>query len=328
MVGITYLFCDFAAIFFLKDIKLGKDVFLYSFVLFFGFIRGTIFGYFQSKEMFSFINRVTLFESVVKVIALLSIIFIFHKKTLDYIIFTLIVASLLSFIYALILFLKHYLKEFNTVKSSYNKDIFNEYWIFNIKTFTSSSLKAGNNNIDNLLIAYFLTSQSVGFYQIIKKILSPIDIIIVPFSTLVYTKLVRYFEKKEIGMFKILIFKITRYIFLFSILYILFIYFYIDDIFNIINVKTLPELNILFFLLSFFMIIKSMHWWTRVFSNVVNPNYSLYMNSFATIYQLTITVFFIYFFNIKGLIISIILLYILIGVYFLIKVKNYGKELF
>ena len=66
---------------------------------------------------------------------------------------------------------------------------------FNFKTFISSSLKAGNNNIDTLLIAYFINANMVGIYQIIKKILTPSSFIVKPFSMLLYPKLIKYFEK-------------------------------------------------------------------------------------------------------------------------------------
>lgn len=52
MVWLTYLLSEFVAQTFMKDIKFSGEVFLYSFVIFFGFLRGIFFGYFQSKEMF------------------------------------------------------------------------------------------------------------------------------------------------------------------------------------------------------------------------------------------------------------------------------------
>ena len=74
------------------------------------------------------------------------------------------------------------------------------------------------------------------------------------------------------------------------------------------------------------MLATSMLWWARVFSNVVDPNYSLYMNIFATIFQLTITVLATYLFSVNGLIVSMIFMNILIGLYFCIKITDYNKN--
>lgn len=73
-------------------------------------------------------------------------------------------------------------------------------------------MKAGNSNIDNLLIAYFINAHMVGIYQIIKKILSPIGNFTSPFSMLVYPKLVNYFETQQKEKFKEIIFRISFYI--------------------------------------------------------------------------------------------------------------------
>jgi O-antigen/teichoic acid export membrane protein len=322
MIGFTYLLSEFVAQTFMKDIEFSSEVFLYSFVIFLGFLRGTIFGYFQSKEMFFLINTITIFESFVKIIALFLIIFVFSNSTLEYVIWTLIVASFLSFFYALIVFLKHYIQEFGTTHLFFNKVILKEYWSFNIKTFASSSLKAGNSNIDNLLIAYFLNAQTVGLYQIVKKILSPIGMVVGPFSMLVYPKLVHFFEKKEVDKFKNLIFKISSYIFFFAIFYILIGYVFIEEIFALMNIKITSELYALYRLLSVLVLVTSMLWWTRVFSNVVNPNYSLYMNIFATIFQLTITVLATYLFGVNGLITSMIVMNLIVGLYNYLKLKK------
>lgn len=327
MLGLTYLFSDFIAKTFIKDISFSLDVFLYSFVVFFGFLRGTLLGYFQSKEMFFFINSVNVVESLIKATLLLIIIFVLQDSSLYEIIATLITASILSYIYVLIVFLKNYIKEFKNISTKYNKAILKEYWSFNIKTFTSSSLKAGNSNIDNLLIAYFINAHMVGIYQIIKKILSPIGNFTSPFSMLVYPKLVNYFETQQKEKFKEIIFRISFYIGLFCLAYCLIFFFAFEYIFEIMKVEFFESYNIVYLLFALFTFISSMLWWVRIFSNTVNPNYSLYMNIFATIFQLTITVFMTYLFEIKGLLVSMIIMNTIVGFYMITKINIYNSTI-
>ena len=126
-------------------------------------------------------------------------------------------------------------------------------WSFNIKTFTSSSLKAGNSNIDNFLIAYFINVQMVGIYQIIKKILSPIGSFVSPFSMLVYPKLVNYFETKQKEKFKEIIFRISFYIGLFCLAYCLIFFFAFEYIFEIMKVEFFENYNIVYLLFALFI---------------------------------------------------------------------------
>jgi O-antigen/teichoic acid export membrane protein len=166
----------------------------------------------------------------------------------------------------------------------------------------------------------------VGFYQLIKKILLPIGIVAEPFSMLVYPKLIHFYEKKESHKFISLIFKISLYLFLFALTYILIGYIFSEKIFILVNVKLTSEILTLYGLLSVLMIVTNLLWWARVFSNVVNPKYSLYMNIYATIFQLTITVLAAFIFRINGIIISMILMNISIGFFWVLKLQNYVRK--
>ena len=64
-------------------------------------------------------------------------------------------------------------------------------------------------------------------------------------------------------------------------------------------------------------------WWVRAFSNTVNPNYSIYMNLFATMYQLSVTVISTYYFGFIGMIIAIILMNLFILGFWLLKGYKY-----
>jgi O-antigen/teichoic acid export membrane protein len=322
MLLLIYAISEFIAITFIKDVKFSSEVFLYSFIIFFTFLRGTLFGYFQSKEMFNTINIVNILDALLKISILYLVILFIPNSSLYDIILTLLISYIISYSYAFIMFYKNYQVSFKNIVYSYNKNILKEYWNFNIKTFLSSSLKAGNQNIDTILIGYFFNTHTVGIYQTIKKILSPIHIAITPFSMLIYTKLIKFFEEKEFKRFKNLIFKISSYIFIFAIFYTLIGYLLFEDILLLMNIQILDNMYNLYLLLSILTIITSVLWWTRIFSNVVNPNYSLYMNIFATIYQLTVTIIITYLFGINSLIYSIIFMNISIGIYNYLKLKK------
>jgi O-antigen/teichoic acid export membrane protein len=279
-------------------------------------------GYLQSSNMFIQINIISMFEMILKNIILLFSIFILKEESLKSIIIVLIFASLCSYIFTVFIFAKSYIKQFKNIRSRVNFFILKEYWHFNFKTFISSSLKAGNNNIDTLLIAYFINANMVGIYQIIKKILTPSSFIVKPFSMLLYPKLIKYFENKDIKNLKNLIFRISMILFIVIISYIICIYLGIEIIFNIINVEFIVYYKYLYILLSLVTILVSMQWWGRIFSNTVNPNYSLYSNLFATLFQLTITILSTYLFELEGLVFSLITMNLFLFIYWVIKLRN------
>jgi len=326
LVALMYFASSFIAITFLKDIKLQDEIIVYSLITFIVFLRGSMVGFLQSKEMFVKLNIITIIESISKIIVLLAFIFVLHKVFLIDIIYSFLVATIVSFLYTMYVFLTSYLKEYKNVKYNFNKRLLKEYWRFNIKTFLSSSLKAGNQNIDNLIIGYFLSVETVGIYQVLKKILTPILIVATPFSTLVYPKLIHFFETNQREKFKNIIIKISLYILIIGIIYSLASCLFLNKIFLLINIEFLDSYYIFFILLIGLTILNSQMWWVRIFSNTVNPNYSLYMNMFATAFQLTITVFMTYLFGLEGLIVSTIIMNLLIVFYWLRRVKEYVRK--
>lgn len=109
--------------------------------------------------------------------------------------------------------------------------------------------------------------------------------------------------------------------------YCLIFFFAFEYIFEIMKVEFFENYNIVYLLFALFTFISSMLWWVRIFSNTVNPNYSLYMNIFATIFQLTITVFMTYLFEIKGLLVSMIIMNTIVGFYMITKINIYNSTI-
>ncbi len=325
LVMLIYSLSHFIADTFLKDDTLSHEIIIYSLITFITFLKGSIMGYMQSKGMFVQINIINIIESAAKILFLVLFILILNKLFLIDIIYVFLISSIVSFLYTISIFLKSYIVEYKSVLLKFNKPLLKEYWSFNIKTFLSSSLKAGNENIDNMLIAYFLNAQIVGIYQIIKKILLPISILSIPFSMLIYPRLIYFFETDQKEKFKNIIIKISTYILLIGILYSLFAHVFLDDIFDLMVVEFNETYSYYYILIAVTSIItSSLLWWVRIFSNTVNPNYSLYMNLFATFYQLTITIYMTKIFGLEGLLISFMIMNMLIFVYWIKKGQEYA----
>lgn len=318
-----FFLSDWIAINFLKNKALSNEVFLYSFVTLFSFLRGFIVGYLQAKEIFKYINLISIFEQLMIILIMFIFIFILEWTSLFHVILVFLISSIGSFIYSLLLFVSNYYKEYNSIDLIFNKNLLLEYWHFNIKTFFSSTLKAGNKNIDNLIIGYILSPSIVGIYQTMKKILSPISLITIPFSMLMYTKLIEFYETNQKNQFKNSLLKITLYILFFSILYFIISFILLNSFLEVFNIKLISIYNFYYTLLALIIILGSLMWWVRIFSNTINPNFSIYMNLFATIYQLTITFYITNVFELNGMLISLLILNILLFSYWLKKGYNY-----
>ena len=83
---------------------------------------------------------------------------------------------------------------------------------------------------------------------------------------------------------------------------------FLNNIFLLMNILFLDTYYFIYVLLICLMILNSQMWWVRAFSNTVNPNYSIYMNLFATFFQLTFTIFLTKYFGFLGMLVSFIIM--------------------
>lgn len=280
LVLLVYLCSNLISEKLLQNMNLSFEVFIYSFVGFFTFLRGTLIGYFQAKEMFFQINLISVIEAFVKISLL--VISIFYFEQLIYIIYIFIFASFISYFYSLILFLKHYKLSFSNIKININKDLLKEYFSFNLKTFTSSSLKIGTTNIDNLILAYYTNSEIVGIYQTLKKIFSPLLFVVSPISMLKLTQTVRLYENKEFFTLHKLIYSITAKLTIFSVFILICLFFILKYYFMYQNIQYTNEIAISFIILSFYFILPTLIWWSRNFIIMYNPTIPIYTNLILT----------------------------------------------
>ena len=314
---IFYLLSNSIAIYFLSNPELSYAVWSYSFITLFVFVRGSMKGYFQSHKYFKVLNSINVLESLLKILFLFISFFILNKMNINYIVYSYIMASLSVTIYITIIFTKRFIEEFRGVNILINKSLIKEYFLFNMKTFLSTTLKAGNNNIDNLILGYFTDTKTVGIYQTLKNILMPVNFIATPFSMMTVSKLTKLYEENKILEFKNLIKIITFKIFKIAIVVSIIIYIVLPYILEILKIENSYQ-NI-FILLIIYSLLILLLWWSRIFATIVNPMMSIYGGIYMLIHNVTITILLTKLYGLYGLIISIVILFIIMNNYFIIK---------
>lgn len=322
LFGLTWALSSFIATSFLKDTTLADVVTTFAFINVFFFLRGTMSGYLQANEMFYIFNGLKIIDvSVLALVLYLTLTSVGSEliNIVDSYIYTKIIIFTLTFI----IFVIHYVKEFRGIKVQLKKEFLKEYLKFNIITFSSSSLKAGNQNFDSLVLSYFASPTIVGVYAIIKKFFMPIQVMVSPFSTITYPKLTKLWYEKKYKEFDNTIKKIVKLLFLGTILYFILLSLFSDLLISIFKLEY-EDINILLYLMMGVFIFTPLLWWTRSFSNIVNPNYSLYAGMYYTIFQIMLLPLAV---SYGGIINLLVVLNLLVFGLFLYWFKKYKKDL-
>jgi O-antigen/teichoic acid export membrane protein len=321
LLGIVYLTSDLISLHLLKSPELSQNINFYAIAVFFSFLKGTILGFYQSRKMFITMAALAFLEPLFQLLLVGYTIWFKYALDLGYLIYAHVIASAVAYCIALTLFLYHAIKTYRLVPMNRDQSILSEYISFSIRTFVSSTLKAGNQNIDTLMLGYFCNPSLVGIYQVLKKVMSPVFMISAPLPTLFYPKLVELFEmnrwEKIVATFR----RASIMIFGIAILYSCFAFIVLPYIMDFCDLEYNQSILHFFLLLVANTILTSQMWWVRIFSNTTNPIQSIIANVFATVFQLTVVLYLSYQFNLYGILAGLFLMNVLLLLYWFSRVK-------
>jgi O-antigen/teichoic acid export membrane protein len=181
-------FAPTIALLLLKDANATSGVIMYSGIMFATFLRGTGYGLLVAEERFRYVNSLSILEQGVR-LALLSII-VLSGITLNFdnIVWTMLIPAAL--ITGAMYF--HPVKKLLGVlrRVELARDRIGEYTRFSLSTFASSTLKAGSQNVDTVILGYLTNPTNVGIYNLFRQFLSPIAMMAAPFSAQIYPRFV------------------------------------------------------------------------------------------------------------------------------------------
>jgi O-antigen/teichoic acid export membrane protein len=322
LLALSYFSSSWLAGLFLKDSILWFELFLYAFVVLFGFLKGTFIGVLQAKERFKIINILGVLTAILNVF-FIYIATISFGNSLKSLIFAFIASSFLSTLFASFAFYYIYRLDYLRVFVNKNMHLIKDYWVFNIKTFMSSSLKAGNQNVENLILGFFVNAEAVGIYQTLKKLLSPVAIAVQPLSMLLYPKMIQLYETKRIDDIQRMVSKVSLCVLAIVALYGVLINISLNYILHLMEIKYQHDYLGYLIIIFFTSAISALLWWCRIFSNTVNPAYSLCMNLLATFYQLIFVSICAYFYGLNGVLFALLLLQVILGICWIYLGKRY-----
>ncbi|EPI2167589.1 oligosaccharide flippase family protein [Vibrio sp. Vb2535] len=303
------------------------DLFLiFSLTSVFYLMRGSAIGYLQGKEKILVMNIINIIESLLIMSLSLLYVFVVGNINIGDIVYIHVFSYGIAFILYAFFLVYYYNIEFSGDKLVLNKELIRDYIRFSLAVFSSSTLKAINRNVDNIVIGAVLSTGAVGVYQAIKKLFSVIEIVAQPWTALVYAKLNKLYVSGLVCGFKELIIQTTIKIFIVSFIIGISLLYFMEDI--LLSMEVDSDSNLFSIALIFFFgyLVAAASWWARVFSNVVNPMISVKANLASTIYMFTFLPILSFVMGMYGVALSFLILNVSIFIYITVNFTNINKE--
>ncbi|NJA05728.1 oligosaccharide flippase family protein [Methylococcaceae bacterium WWC4] len=283
LLCLVYYSADTIAEYLLKDHHHADAVRLFAFALFFQFFRGAPTGYLIARERFVVFNLLGLSEHLLKLSLLGAVIWRGETVTFEHIVNALMSAAMATSLAIYSHLCWTLFMRYRRVSTKLNFSLIREYLGFSMNTFLSTALKAGNQNIDTLVLGWVAENRLVGIYTLFRQFLAPLAFLSNPFATLAYPKFVQAVVESRHADIRNSIRQVNRKL---TKVYLLAIPLSSLALFGYASWLKLPMNSsqyLPFAMMCMQYYVTGILWWTRSFANAVDPNISLKGNFYATI---------------------------------------------
>lgn len=273
----------------LKHPEMKGSVSIFAGVMLSTFLRGSPLGLLVALERFKFVNTLNVIEPLLKMILLVGIIAIGWKVTFVNIIWTMLLPSIA--ITALIYFLPVRELLGPLRRASFPRHLLSDYTRFSISTFVSSSLKAGNQHIDSMILGYLTNPVNVGLYNLFRQFLTPTVMLASPFSAQIYPRFVQAVTERKQEAIRETI-KHANHLLLRGFIAMVAVIvpgLYLYGKFTDLHLTTMQYGTFVVMVIN--ALLLQQLWWNRAFSLSVNPAWTVQANVIATIFMLTCVTF-------------------------------------
>jgi O-antigen/teichoic acid export membrane protein len=244
-------------------------------------MRGAPLGYLQAREKFKSANLLTAGEQVLKLAVLCALALAHGSVTLRAAVMAVLVSTCVAVAAGGVLLIAAW-RKLPAGPVSREPALLREYASFSTNTFLSSTLKAGNQQVDVLALGMMTDATAAGFYGLVRQFAAPLSLLSAPFSAIFYPRFVsavhegRTEELRESirGGGRALL-RVFRWA-IPAIAVAFFIYT------HWIRVELGPREYLVSAIVLLGGFVGAFQWWVRPFANAVNPRLSLLANAGAT----------------------------------------------
>ena len=260
----------------LKNPEMTHGVTLFSVIVLANFLRGAPLGLLVAQEQFRLANSLTLVEQLLKMILLGAMLLMGVRLTFESIICAYLYPAVGVSVVVYLFPLYRLFAELRTARIPRGR--ISDYARFSLSTFLSSTLKAGNQNVDTVILGYLTNPANVGIYSLFRQFLGPIAMISAPFASQIYPRFTgavarRRYEEIRSTMTHANRLLLRGYLLLSAVIVpALVVYGY----WNRLGFTTVQYFT--FGLMLINALILQQLWWCRPFSLAVDPNLSLRAN--------------------------------------------------
>ncbi len=271
----------------LKDPDAAGEVALFGYVMLISALKSSPIAFLQATERVKLANTIMLFEVLMRLAIAGYTALSCYSIGLREAIWAILGSASLATLFAYIFLFEAIFGRLRTTRRPCDRRLIHEYLRFNLQTTLSSKLKAGNQNIDSLVLGLLTNTYTAGVYATFRQMLAPLAFLSAPFAMVAYPRFVKAAAQRRQNEMSKLIKSVNRKLLLAFSAAALVILVGADFYVRVNSLEISRSEYVALFLMTSSTLVTGLLWWARPFSNSVNPNLSLLANFLATLFLLT-----------------------------------------
>ncbi len=275
----------------LKEINSQAGVAIFSGIMLATFLRGTALGLLVAEERFRFINSLNVAEQMLKVVLLALAVYLGVELSFENIVWVMLIPSIFVTVVVYGFPLHKLFSNLRAVRIP--RQHLGNYARFSLSTFLSSSLKAGNQHIDTVILGYLTNPTNVGIYNLFKQFLSPMSMLAGPYAAQIYPRFVQAMIENKAETIRDTVAHANNSLMKGFALLLFFIAPFLSLYSEWNNLNLTGEQYLAFGVMVIASFMAQQLWWGRPFSLATDPAITLYAN----VISIALTVSFVYIFT-------------------------------
>lgn len=284
VVGLFALCTEPIARWFADDPALAPHIATWGWVMAATLMRGAPVAYLQCTERFKLASALGPLDGLIK-LGIAAALSLETALALPQVVGAVAVAAVTVTAIAYLPLLKALVVDLRRV-SARGTGIGREYVRFSLNTFASSTLKAGNQHLDTVIVGALAGPQGAGIYGTFRQFLSPISFLTGPLINVTYPRFVSAAATAGSAAVRSAIRDVNGRLLKAYVLAVVVIFPAFVLYARLVDLPLAAEHYLAFTLLALATLANGQLWWSRGFSNAFDPNLSLFANLLATVFLL------------------------------------------
>lgn len=234
---------------------------------FIGLMRGGFIGALIAEQCVAWANCARTLDAGIRVCLILVLAPVFPENALLVLSGAYLCASVVTWVYSgcAVAITQ------NPARPGFSRPVIRAFWKLNLATYLSNSAKIGGQRLDTVVLSQFVTVEILGLYEVIKRLVTPVQYLYMPLVPIFSKPFVQNYDKGNSGANAAIIRKSVMVLSATLVVYFLGLVALLKWIVEVQSIEFTPIMYLCLVPVAAMSLLNASFWWLKLFTLLNNP---------------------------------------------------------